>query len=70
MLLRKSPLVEKEPYDEESILEESEMMNVGVVDGNGNESRKPSSHLDSKGYIRLLIRVFQTRLNKYFCHRH
>lgn len=65
MLLRKSPMVEKDPYDEESIFEESEMMNVGVASdasGNGNETRKVSSHLDSKGFKPFLFRVFHKSL--------
>jgi hypothetical protein len=50
MLLRKSAMVENEPYDEESIFEESEMMNVGIAENSGNgESRKVSTHLDPKG---------------------
>ena len=53
LLLRKSASVEGDPYDEESIFEESEMMNVGLVgetaNGGNADSKKASSHLDSKG---------------------
>lgn len=52
MMLRKSVKVEKEPYEEEDIFEESEMMNVGIVEtaSNGGDSKK-STHLDSKGNV-------------------
>ena len=50
MLLRKSSKVEKDPYEEEDIFEESEMMNVGIIEAesNGEASRKVT-HLDPKG---------------------
>ena len=58
LLLRKSASVEDEPYDEESIFEESEMMNVGPVaetpNGANSEAKKVSSHLDSRGLLRRL----------------
>ncbi len=51
MMLRKSVKVEKDPYEEEDIFEESEMMNVGIVETvpNGGGESKKSTHLDPKG---------------------
>ncbi len=52
MMLRKSVKVEKDPYEEDDIFEESEMMNVGIVEtvSNGGDPKK-STHLDSKGNV-------------------
>ncbi len=76
MLLRKSAKVEKDPYEEDDIFEESEMMNVGIVEAesNGEPSRK-MTHLDSKGcglfisyklITQKLILKFLTSLNVSF----
>ncbi len=68
MLLRKSAKVEKDPYEEDDIFEESEMMNVGIVEAesNGEPSRK-MTHLDSKGcglwHLLVLVLKFLTSLN-------
>ena len=45
--------VEKEPYEEEDIFEESEMMNVGIVEttDNGGDAKKTTTHLDTKGTL-------------------
>ena len=44
--------VEKDPYEEEDIFEESEMMNVGIVQPpTENGDPKKSTHLDTKGTL-------------------
>ena len=44
--------VEKDPYEEEDIFEESEMMNVGIVQPpTENGDLKKSTHLDTKGAL-------------------